>query len=57
MVRFRREGDDQVEIQPLPFLQILEALRLVTAEVDADLVERGDGEGIKLPVRTPAERA
>ena len=37
-MRFRRQRDDQVEIEPLPVLQLLEGHRPVLGDVDADLV-------------------
>jgi len=54
VVRLRRQRDDQVEIEPLPFLQLLERDRSVLGDVDPDLVHGGDRERIELPLRTPA---
>src|SRR3977135_2426571 len=40
VVRLGRQGDDQVEIEPLPVFQLLEGHRPVLRDVEADLVHR-----------------
>ena len=48
VVRLGRERDDQVEVEPLPVLELLEGHGPVLADVDADLVHGGDRERIEL---------
>src|ERR1700733_1365630 len=48
VMRFGRKRDDEVEIQPLPFLQLLESDRLVPRNIEADLLHDGDGKSIEL---------
>src|SRR6516162_1077155 len=45
---FRREGDDEVEIQPLPFVQFLECHRLVAGNVEPDFLHHCDRERVEL---------
>src|SRR5215467_3151188 len=61
VVRFRRKGDDQVEIQPFQIVELFEGHRPVRLDVDPDLLHRGGREGIQLAFahagRTDVERA
>src|SRR6266699_1427424 len=45
---FRRERHDHVEIEPLPFLELLERGRPVPVDVEPDLVHDRDREGVEL---------
>src|ERR1700684_1919691 len=45
---FGRKRDDEVEIQPLPFIQLLESDRLMSRNIEADLLHDGDRESIEL---------
>src|ERR1700733_1819492 len=44
----RRQRDDQIEIEPFPFLDLLEGHRLVPRNIESDFVHRGDRERIEL---------
>src|SRR5262249_11547780 len=48
VMRLRRQRDDQVEIQPLPVLQLLEGGGLVAGNVLPELGDHGDRERIEL---------
>src|ERR1700694_970413 len=48
VMRLRRERHDHVEIEPLPFLELLERHRPVLVNVEPDLVHYRDGERVEL---------
>src|SRR6185295_17374352 len=47
VMRFRRERHDQVEVEALPLFELFEGLRLVLADVEADLLHDGDRERVE----------
>src|SRR2546430_718876 len=48
VVGFRRQRDDEIEIEPFPILELLECRRLVAGKILAEVGHHGGGERIKL---------